>query len=219
MPLTSTGIANFYDQIRQRDFSRKNQFRILKFGEEKYNSQIIGSGRSVYMVSAKVPGLENQTKQVPFMGVDFNVPGTNKYPGSDAWEVTFRLPQDISLRNVFEQWLYEIFSDETSRGNYGVPCPSSTIEIGLLNNAGNVVKQYRLIGVFCKAIGDIEYNLTDSGEIQEFNVTMAYQYWRPIGSDSAGGNQIGGVVDTITPTYDAYADQNSAANDNCATAT
>lgn len=215
MPLTKTGIANFYDQIRQRDFSRKHQFRILKFGADKYDREIVGNSRIVYMTTASVPGLENQIKQVPYMGVDFNIPGSIKYPGSDGWQVTFRLPQDYSLRNTFEQWLYEIFSDETSRGEYNVPCPSSTVEIGLLNNAGKVIKQYRLVGAFCKSIGEIGYDVTDSGEVVTFDASIAYQYWRPVEGDSFTTGT-SGVVDTITPVYESLSARNSTNNDNCA---
>ncbi len=214
MPLTKTGIANFYDQVRQRDFSRKHQFRILRFGADKYDREIVGNNHIVYMTTANVPGLENQVKQAPYMGVDFNVPGSIKYPDSGGWNVTFRLPQDYSLRNVFEAWLYDIFSDETSRGNYNVPCPSSTIEIGLLNNIGKVVKQYRLVGAFCSKLGEIGYDVTDSGDIVTFDATITYQYWRPVPTDSVS-NVIGGPQDTITPVYDAYASRNAVTVDNC----
>lgn len=216
MALELTGIQNFYEQIAQRDFSRDFQFRILRFGIDKYDRAIIGSGRSVYMTSATMPGIANQPKKAPYMGLDFNVPGAVSYPGSDSWEVTWRLPQDISLRNTFESWIYDIFSDETSTGNYNIPCPSSTIELAQLNNAGKVVKQIRLYGVFCKETGSIGYDITGSGEIVTFTSTMAYQYWRPIASDSYNSNTTS--IDTITPVYDQYDARNANAGANCAVA-
>ena len=216
MPLSQTGIQNFYEKIREQDLSRKFQFTILRFGNDYYNRDIVGNNNIVLMTTASLPEAENNVKQVPYMGLNFNVPGTMSYPGSDSWSVNFRMPGNFALRNVFERWLFNIFNDDTSTGDYAVPCPSSSIEVGLLNSAGAIVKAYSIIGVFCRRVGAVEYDKTDGGEVATFNADMAYQYWRPVPTDSIIGSGEYSRPDRIGPIYDAYESLNSATTTRCA---
>lgn len=211
--LSQTGIPNFYDAARRHDFSRKFQFRILQIGDARYTDDLMQG--IVYMTTAKVPGRSITNKAVPYMGLDFNVPGTAKYDGSADYNVRFRLPQNFLTRNTFEKWNFNIFNDETSTGDYSIPCPNSILEMALINNKGNSIRQYRLIGVYCKSIGELEYDVTDDGSIVEFDATLAYQYWRPVtgdGFDSLSGTE---GLDTVTGIYDAYQEQ-AAGSDLCA---
>ena len=210
MPLSRTGISNFYDQIVAHDLSRDFQFRVLRLGPDKYDANIVGNDKIVYMTTATLPGRTVANKTLSYMGLQFNVPGAASYPGSDSWSVQFRVPQDFGIRNTLEQWSFDTFSDETSRGDYHVPCPDHTIELGLLNNRGKVIRQYRLFGVYLRELGAIDYDVTGDGAERTFDAQFAYQYWRLVPPDAY--TQGGGVQDTISPVYEAYEDRTNGSD-------
>jgi hypothetical protein len=136
----------------------------------------------VFMTTASLPTRTINNQAVPYMGLNFNVPGSVSYSGSDAWSVTFRCPQDYSIRDTLEAWQINIFDDETSTGDYSVPARDSVIHLALLNNAGTSIREYVLYGVYPTALGDVGYDVTGTGAPVTFTATLAYQYWRLVKS-------------------------------------
>lgn len=190
MPLTETGIQNFYDAARHQDFARDFQFRILQLGPNQYNSQYLN--QLVYLTTATLPNRAINNQVVPYMGLGFNVPGSVSYPGSDGWAVTFRMPQNHGIRSTLEKWQINTFNDDTSTGDYAIPDRSSVIHLALLNNAGDSIREYVMYGVYVVNLGDVSYDITGSGAPVTFTATLAYQYWR-LNKDLQGGNALQSV--------------------------
>jgi hypothetical protein len=113
------------------------------------------------------------------MGLQFNVPGTATYPGSDAWNVSFRCDQNYDIRAVLENATFNTFDDSISTGDYNIARRGSVVTIQLLGkNPETTIRQYNLIGAYVVSVGDSTYNLTDNGTIVTVPATIAYQYWR-----------------------------------------
>jgi hypothetical protein len=112
------------------------------------------------------------------MGLQFNVPGTATYPGSDAWAVTFRCDQFYNIRTTLENQTFNTFDDGTSTGNFNIANNASIISIQLLDKTSKAVREYVLYGAYVVSVGESTYNLGDSGTIQTVPATLAYQYWR-----------------------------------------
>jgi hypothetical protein len=171
------GIENFYDTIVTNDFARTNLFRVTQLGGTKFTSTEL-----LYIKTTTLPGREITNIAVPFMGLQFNVPGTAKYTGSDNWQVTFRMPQNYSVRRKFEDWSHQTFNDQTSTGSYNVPSKdtSNAVVIQLLDKMGGNItgRIYTLYGAYCRSIGAANLDITASGEVLEQQVNLAYQYWR-----------------------------------------
>jgi hypothetical protein len=170
------GIQNFYDTAIVNDFARQNLFRVLSLGGNTFtNSELL------YVTTTTLPGRAVTNVPVPFMGLSFNVPGTANYPNSAGWQVTFRLPANLSVRQKFEDWSRYIFDDQTSTGSYNIPSKLDTAVLVLLDKAGNPLREYTLYGAWCQQVGDLTVNLTSAGEVLEQQATIAYQYWRLTG--------------------------------------
>jgi hypothetical protein len=135
-------------------------------------------GGWLYWKSASIPGRQVQDMPIKYQGFEFHAPGPIKYD-PNPWKVTFSTPGDFLVRNAMERWSFEIFNDETSCGRFSLPCPSSTIDIGLLDNKCRIVRQYRLVGVYPSNISNIEYG-QDNLEVTNFSVDFTYQWWRPV---------------------------------------
>lgn len=173
--LNNYGIENFYNAAAANDFSRTNLFRILNLGGVRFNANEL-----LYVTTTTLPGRSITNVQVPFMGLVFNVPGTATYPNSGAWNVTFRLPQNLSIRRKFEQWTREVFNDIDSSGSYNIPSPTvnNQVTMVLIDKQGKPLRTYTLFGVYCQNVGDINLDITAAGEIMTQQATLAYQYWR-----------------------------------------
>ena len=166
-------ISDFYSSVQQKDFARQFQFRLVQLANTN-----LGEDTLIYVETATLPGRSITNVQVPFMGLQFNVPGTATYPGSESYAVTFRCDQDYNIRAALENATFNTFDDGTSTGDFNIARNSSVITMNLLNKAGGTVRQYTLYGAYVVSVGDLSYNLGDSGTIQTVPTTLAYQYWR-----------------------------------------
>jgi hypothetical protein len=168
-------IAGFFQNAINKDFARKNLFRVLNINSGSTGINF-GPEDLVYITSTDLPGRSINNIPVPFMGLKFNVPGTATYPKSDAWNVTFRMPQDLSIRQKLELWTRGTFDDATSTGAYEVK-NLGTIDLALMGKGGQVLRNYTLVGAYCTDIGSYELDVTTAGEIVTVSATIAYQYW------------------------------------------
>jgi hypothetical protein len=173
--LDTHGIENFYDAAISNDFARKNLFRVINLGGQTFSTNEL-----LYMTTLSLPGRSITNVPVPFMGLSFNVPGTAQYPNSNAWQVTFRVPQNLSVRRKLEDWSRRVFDDANSTGSYSIPSKdaSNQVSICLLDKAGNPIRTYTLFGAYCVTVGDLALDISSAGELVEQQATLAYQYWR-----------------------------------------
>jgi hypothetical protein len=169
----SQTISKFYSRAQKNDFARQYQFRVTQLANTNFNDNTL-----VYLESANLPGRTINNIQVPFMGLNFNVPGTASYPGSEAWNVTFRCDQNYDIRAALENATFNTFDDGTSTGNFNIARSSSRIVLELLGKKMNVLRRYALIGAYVVSVGEMNYNVGDTGTIQTVTATLAYQYWR-----------------------------------------
>jgi hypothetical protein len=176
----SQNISDFYTSVQQQDFARTFQFRVTQLANTNF-----GESSLVYLETASLPGRTITNVAVPFMGLQFNVPGTAKYPGSDAYNVTFRCDANYNIRTVLENATFNTFDDSTSTGNYNIARNSSVIGLSLLNKSGGTVRKYTLYGAYVVSVGEMGYDLTTDGAIQHVDATLAYQYWRVTQANSA----------------------------------
>jgi hypothetical protein len=166
-------ISDFYRSVQQNDFARQFQFRVVQLANTNF-----GEEQLVYLETASLPGRAINNVQVPFMGLNFNVPGTANYPGSENYAVTFRCDANYDIRAVLENATFNTFDDGTSTGDYNIARNSSVITLDLLNKTGGTIRQYTLYGAYVVSVGDIQYNLGDNGSIVIVPASLAYQYWR-----------------------------------------
>lgn len=167
----ANGILGFYDVAKQREFARDFQFRVVSLGP-------LTEADLIYLRTANIPAKEISNHPVPYMGLDFNVPGSVKYTGSDSWPVTFLHDEGANIRSKLEAWMSEIFSVETSTGKYGVPVEEGTID--LLDKEFKTVRRYNLVGIWLKNIEPIQYDIKGTGKPLEFNANISYHFWRQI---------------------------------------
>lgn len=201
-------IKKAYEIYQQHDFSRNHQIRILDMaGVPSYVREEIlekpnGAGGYVYATTMVVPGRSIINIDVPYQGFQMRVPGMVSYDQPNPWPITFRTPGDYLVRNALERWSFETVSDETSCGAFSIPCEGTTIDIAILSPRCDIIRVYRLHGVYIQNVGPIQYNI-ENNEMTTFEAAFQYQYWRPvINFDSGAIDQ--STLSDVDGIYAAY---------------
>ena len=168
-------IQKFYQVAQERDFTRDFQFRVNTITDR--GAAVMTDDDLVYCTGASLPGRTITATQQPYMGIDFQLPGSAKYTGSSGWALNFRADGDNAIRSLFERWSQLLFDDTTSTGAYRI-YDNSTVILDQLDQDLEVVRQYKLHGVWPVSLGDLAYNMTGTGTVVTLAVTLAYQFWR-----------------------------------------
>jgi len=172
-------ITDFYRVAQNREFARDYAFRVLSINTGGASTVTFDNDDLVYVKTATLPERAITNVPVPFMGLNFNVPGNATYPGSEAYTLTFYADAQSKIRQKFETWSQDIFNDGTSTGNYFAPKQTAVIDLVQLDNQMNKVAQYQLVGVSVRSVGPLSYNISDgTGNTIEFTATISYHYWR-----------------------------------------
>lgn len=175
MPVNQT-IQKFYSEAAGRDFSRDFLFRVTQLRIQGVPS--MQESDLVYAKAADLPGRNITNVPVPYMGLNFNVPGGTTYPGSDAYSLAFYLDAKCELRNYFEFASRTLFNDQTSTGIYGTPDDETFIELAQLNKELEPINIYKLHGASLRNISNISYAIAaGTGQTVEVTATFAYHFY------------------------------------------
>ena len=173
---SNQNIQNFYQTAYKKDFARKNLFRVVSI-ETGISGLNFDESDLVYITTTSLPRRDIANIPVKYMGLQFNVPGTATSTGNDSWNVTFRMPQDLAIRRKLETWNRVLFDDATSTGLYELK-NLGTVTLALMDKSGSPIRTYKLVGAYCRAIGEYNLDATEGGAIVEQTATLAYQFWQ-----------------------------------------
>jgi len=174
-------ISDFYTTAQTREFARDYSFRVLSINTGGASTVTFDNNDLVYVKTASLPGRQITNVQVPYMGLNFNLPGNAVYPDSEGYELTFYADANSQIRQKFEQWSKDIFDDSNSTGNYFAPKQTATIDLVQLDNQMNKTAQYQLVGVSVRNVGPLNYLIAEGvGNTIEFTTTISYHYWRKV---------------------------------------
>jgi len=166
------GIQKFYSQAINRGFARDYQFRVLSMGDWLDASDIL------YLASGSIPGRTINSIAVPYIGLNFQVPGAANYNSNAGWRVSFRCDETLNIRNKLEDWSRSIFNDVTTKGT---TIPDDTndnnIQLVAIDNLGNERKKITLKGAWVQTVGDLTYSLGGTGAVVTCDAIIAYQFW------------------------------------------
>ena len=177
MAKTEQKISKFYSVAAGRDFSRDFLFRVTSMNLAGIDGEITEDDL-IYAKAANLPGRTISNVAIPYMGLNFNVPGAASYPGAEGYQLTFYLDSKSRLRNLFEKASRAMFDDSTSVGSYGTPDQTNFIELAQLDKDLEIISSYKLIGASIRAVNDIQYQIsTGTGQTVEMTVTIAYHFY------------------------------------------
>ena len=134
--------------------------------------------------AAQLPGTQINPISLNYFGRELKFAGNRTFP---EWTVTLLNDEDFKIRNAFELWLNGINSH---RGNLRHPSfrsPTSyTVQATVTQFAktGEALKSYTFIGMFPIEVTPIEVDWADNDRIEEYTVTLSYQWWESSPNDT-----------------------------------
>jgi hypothetical protein len=146
-----------------------------------------GNDFEYFCRAASMPGVTVETVNVSHQGRVVKVYGNRTF---EDYTMTVYNDEDHKYRDLFFQWSNRINGLESNL--------SQVQDAGVLNNYkasaiitqlgkdGSALRAYRLVGCFPTVVAPIDVNWDSTTAIQEFTVTLAYDYWVPTQSSSPG---------------------------------
>jgi hypothetical protein len=161
------------------DGARPNLFDVqLQFPSFVQNGGTAASVSTFMCKAAQLPGSTLGISPLFYFGREVKLAGNRTYAD---WTIQVINDENFSIRNAFEQWVNGI-NDPIGNvrnpiativdGGYG-----SDAVVTHYSKTGNVIKQYNIIGMFPVDVSPIEVDWGQNDAIEEFTVTLAFQYW------------------------------------------
>ena len=126
--------------------------------------------------SAQVPSSTIESLEVKYFARAIKLPGRKTY---EDYTINFYEDEDLTVRNAFEAWSNAINSPETNTRLTATTDTSeykSTILLEQLNQKGEVIRTYKLLGAYPTTVGSVELDW-EQESIYMFPVTFAYDYF------------------------------------------
>ena len=150
---------------------------------------------SFMIKGAQMPGRTINPIEVPFRGRMLKVSGDTNY---EDWTITITNDNNFAVRNAFERWQEAINGAVTNVSGGGLDAGSfntyvADMEVEQLGRDGKVIKRYVIKGAWPTTVDPIEVSYDNQDTIEEFGVTLAYQWWETESTVEAGSRVNSGV--------------------------
>ena len=112
---------------------------------------------------------------VKFRGRELKLAGDSR--AFKDWEITVINDTDFKIYRAFEKWLNAINNMTDNTGVINTSLYQSTGTIHQLDRNGATLKKWKFIGCFPHTLGTIELGFETENEIEDFSVTLSYQWF------------------------------------------
>lgn len=127
--------------------------------------------------AAQLPGSTVNQIPVNYFGRELKFSGNRTFP---EWTVTIINDEDFRLRDAFEKWMHGLNSHLTNTRASAFQNALGYQQDGYITQYGkngNVIKDYKFVGMFPIDITPIDMDWGANDSIEEYAVTFAYQWW------------------------------------------
>jgi len=187
----------------------------MAFSINQFYSELQGGGArpSLFEVRFTNPINSGADQKVPFMCKAAAIPAAEvtpvvqnyfgrplKFAGNRTfapWTVTIINDEDFAIRKTLEIWNEALNGFEDNLRDQQLGSPNSykaDAEVIHYGKRGDVIRAYKLVGLFPTTIDSIALSWDDADTIEEYQVTFEYDYFV---TDGVAGN-LGDVVSTLS---------------------
>jgi hypothetical protein len=115
--------------------------------------------------------------ELPYFGRKVKIAGDRTY---EDWTTSVLNDEDFGIRNAIEEWSHAINTPVGNVANLGSASPSqykSDAQITQFSKTGIPIRTYNFVGLWPTTVAAIELAWDSNDQIEEFEVTWAYDYW------------------------------------------
>lgn len=176
-------VYEFRSQL-QGDGARPNLFEVQLTFPTFINPGNANKKITFMCKTASLPGSTIGQVPVFYFGRETKLAGNRTFP---EWNLTIINDEDFAVRNAFEKWLNGInrhvgnVRDLWAGNSLGYATQAYVKQYG---KTGSVLKQYTFEGMFPLDLGQIDLDWGQNDTIEEYSVTLAYQYFTSTAKDN-----------------------------------
>lgn len=130
--------------------------------------------------ATSLPGDSISSVSVPYFGREIKVAGTRTFTD---WSFTVINDENFLIRNNLELWMSGLNSHVGNLRNPALATHNlyqADAWVTQFGKTGDIIKQYRIVGAFPTDVAAIDLDWSEGDRIEEFTVTLAYQWWECI---------------------------------------
>jgi hypothetical protein len=167
------------------DGARPNLFQVsMPF--PTFATESVSSSRALTFLckSAQLPGTTIGTVPLFYFGRELKFAGNRNFAD---WTITIINDENFLIRKAFESWMNNINSHAGNLRAGGASEPGQYSVDGTVNQyskKGDSIKKYKFVGAFPVDLSPIDLDWGSNDSIEEFSVTLAYQWWESEGTTS-----------------------------------
>ena len=124
--------------------------------------------------TAQLPQSVIEEVPISFRGRILKIAGERSF---EPWTVTILNDTDMGTRDAMERWMNGINGHTTNVGLVNPTDYQADLVVEQLDRDGTSIKRYDFRGAFPTLVGEIDLDYDVSGQIEQFTVSFAYQYW------------------------------------------
>jgi hypothetical protein len=137
--------------------------------------------------ASEIPAATIGSVDVPYFGRKIKLAGDREFAD---WPVTVMNDEDYLVRNMFEDWsnrMNQLVGNIKIDGALGNSYKTTAL-VSHFSKDGAQIRSYEFVGIFPISVGVMGLDWDNTNSIQTFDVSFAYDYWRPIGVGGTGIN-------------------------------
>lgn len=141
----------------------------------------LGNSIEFFAKAANLPGSTMGKCEVPYMGRIINVSGDRTF---DDWTITVINDMTFDIRTQALNWMSGM--QNLHIDNAGPDAPSAYYRTGIVEQLGRmnqVIEAITIFDMFPIAVGEITLGFDQNDQVEEYDITFAYNYW--VGSGAA----------------------------------
>lgn len=159
------------------DGARPNLFQVSLTFPTVANAAVAGQRISFMAKTAQLPGSTVGTVPMYYFGRELKFAGNRTFPD---WSITIINDEDFVIRNAFERWMDSLNSHGLNIRNpaaFNQLLYTTDATVTQFSKTGAPIKSYKFVGLFPTDVSPIELDWGSNDSIEEFGVTLAYQWW------------------------------------------
>lgn len=165
-------ILNFKEQGLKFGGARPGLFQVELFAPFLNNAST--SKFTFTCKGASLPAATVGSIDVGYFGRKIKISGDRTF--SD-WSVSVFNDEDFLARSMFEQWSSYLNTMITNVRELPEGLYKADMTVKQFGKQGDILREYVVVGAFPTSVDAINLNWDTQNQIEEFNVSLAYDYW------------------------------------------
>ena len=172
-----TTIADFKAKLTGGG-ARANQFRISLIPPVLVGGAS-NAGRAIEFLckAASLPQSDVTDIPVYYRGRPVHLAGEREF---QPWTLTLINDTNFAIRDAFESWSHLMVNYNATDGNTSPIDYQTDATVYQLDRNGNTLKSYTFKDVWPISVGAIELSYEQNQAIEEFQVTLQFNYFKPL---------------------------------------